>query len=85
MKTNLLKYNVIIKKEGKFYVAYVPTLGVSDFGKTVEEAKKNVQDAIQIHVDGLVKTKTEVPASDTGEFFISQSKVSSPKGIQFAY
>ena len=38
MKTTILKYNVIIKKEGKYFVAYAPTLGISDFGKTIDLA-----------------------------------------------
>ena len=85
MKTGLLKYNVIIKKDGKFYIANVPTLGISDFGKTVDEAKTNVRNAIQVHIEGLVKTKTEVPKPDLGDYYISQSEVTAPKGIQFAY
>ena len=47
MKNIILKYNVIIQKEGKHYVAYVPTLGMSDFGKSIEEANKNVHEAIK--------------------------------------
>lgn len=61
MKTTLLKYHVIIQKEGSDYIAYVPTLGISDFGKTVSQAKQNVAKAIVCHIEGLVKTKTEVP------------------------
>lgn len=58
----MLRYNVFIKKEGKYVVAYVPTLGISDFGKTIEEAQKNIKNAIAIHIEGLLKTKNEVPA-----------------------
>jgi len=28
MKSTVLKYNVMIKKEGKYFVAYVPTLPI---------------------------------------------------------
>jgi hypothetical protein len=41
MKTNVLRYNVIIKKEGEEYVSYVPILGISDFGKTLS-LQKNI-------------------------------------------
>lgn len=85
MKKSPLRYNVVIRKEGKFYIANVPTLGISDFGKTVSEAKKNVKSAIEVHIEGLVKTKTEVPAPDVNDFYISQTEVSAPKGILFAY
>lgn len=85
MKTTVLRYNVVIKKEGKHFIAYVPTLGISDFGKTIEEAKKHLHDAIDLHIGGLVKTKTEVPAPDTQEFYISQTEIIAPKGIKLAF
>ena len=85
METKVLRYNVIIKKEGKDFVAYVPTLGISDFGKTVDDAKRHVKDEIECHIEGLVKTKSEVPFPDTQDFYISQTEVILPKAIKFAY
>lgn len=85
MKTNILKYHVLIQKEDKDYIAYVPTLGISDFGKSVEQAKKNVQKAIECHIEGLTKTKSEIPTPDTDEFFISESQVTLPKNVKFAF
>lgn len=84
MKTTLLKYHVIIQKEGKDYIAYVPTLGISDFGKTVSQAKQNVAKTIACHIEGLVKTKTEVPLPDTSEFYLSQTEVVVPGNFEFA-
>lgn len=85
MKTTVLQYNVLIKKEGKQYISYVPTLGISDFGKNIEEAKKNTEKAIIIYIEGLIKTEDQVPAPDTQEFFISQSQVTVPANIKFAF
>lgn len=85
MQTNVLRYNVIIKKEGEDYVAYVPTLGISDFGRTLELAKKHIKEAIECHIEGLIKTKSEVPPPDTEEYYISHSEIVAPKGIKFAY
>jgi predicted RNase H-like HicB family nuclease len=48
MKTTLLRYHVIIQS--------IPTLGISDFGKTVTRAKQNIAKAIACHIEGLVKT-----------------------------
>lgn len=84
MKTTLLKYHVIIQKEGSDYIAYVPTLGISDFGKTVSQAKHNTAKAIACHIEGLVKTKTEVPLPDASEFYLSQTEVAIPGNFQFA-
>ena len=46
MKTTILNYRIIVEKEkqnkGFLCVAYAPSLGISDFGKTVDEATSNV-------------------------------------------
>ena len=85
MKATVLKYNVIIKKEGKQYITYVPTLGISDFGKNIDEAKKNTGKSTLYHIEGLIKTNDEIPAPDTQEFFISQTEVTIPARIKFAF
>lgn len=84
MKTTLLRYNVIIRKEGKHFVAYVPTLGISDFGSSIDEAKKHVHGAIECHIEGMTKTGTDVPLPDTQEYYISQAEIPAPKHIRFA-
>lgn len=83
MRTTLLKYHVIIQKEGGNYIAYVPTLGISDFGETVDRAKENITKAIACHIEGLAKTKTEVPLPDTSDFYLSQTEVAVPGNFQF--
>lgn len=85
METKVLKYNVFIKKEGKYFVAYVPTLGISDFGKTIDQAKEHVKGAIECHIEGLFKTGSEIPAPDTTEFYLSQTEVTIPKAIKVAF
>jgi len=85
MKATVLKYNTVIKKEGKYFIAHVPTLGISDFGKSVEEAQENVKKAMECHIEGLLKTKTEVPEPDSQEFYVSQTSVDAPRGFGFAY
>lgn len=85
MKAKVLRYNVLIRKEGKYFVAYVPTLGISDFGKTIDLAKENVQNAIACHIEGLVKTRTEIPSPDTKDFYLSQAEVPVPKNFRLAF
>lgn len=84
MKTTLLQYHVFIKREGKNYISYVPTLGISDFGKTIEETQKNTEKAIICHIEGLVKTDTDVPAQDSNDFYVSQARITVPHAIRFA-
>ncbi|HCM38208.1 MAG: hypothetical protein UV61_C0019G0041 [Candidatus Gottesmanbacteria bacterium GW2011_GWB1_43_11] len=85
MKTAILRYQVVIRKEGSSYIADVPTLGISDFGETIEKAKKNIHAAIQCHIEGLIKTNTEVPKPDTDDYFISVTEVSIPQPVRLAY
>lgn len=80
MKATVLKYNVLIKREGRQYIVYVPTLGISDFGKTADEAKKHVHEAIACHIEGLLKTGDDIPAPDTHEFYVDQAEVTISRG-----
>ncbi len=68
MKT--FSYKVIIEPDGSYYHGFVPLLkGVHTSGKTIEETKKNLQDAIQCHLEGLVKDNLIPPKQeDTQEF-----------------
>lgn len=84
MQTTILRYRILINKEGKQYVAYVPTLGISDFGKTIDETKKHIEEAIACHIEGLIKTGDDVPAPDITEFLISESAVSIKGNFHFA-
>ena len=85
MKTTILSYTVIIRKENKDFVAYVPTLGISDFGASVHPAIRNVKAAITCHIEGLGKTGTAVPPPDADEYYLSQARVVAPPGIRFAF
>lgn len=84
MDTTLLRYNVVIRKEGRNYIADVPTLGISDFGRTVESAKLNVRSAIICHIEGLRKTKTPVPSPDTDSMYFGSTEISFSGPIRFA-
>ena len=45
-----MKYNftAIIEKEGNMYVSLCPELDIASQGRTVEEAKKNLEEAISL-------------------------------------
>ncbi len=46
-----MKLTAIIKKGEKLYVALCPELDVVSQGKTVEEAIKNLREAIELHIE----------------------------------
>ncbi len=50
-----MKFDVIIEKdESGVYVAYVPALpGCYSQGETIEEAMKNIKEAIEVHLSAL--------------------------------
>lgn len=60
--TTKVKVIAILEKTNDGYWASVDGLpGCFSFGKTAEEALKNVQDAISIHISDLSETGMEVP------------------------
>ncbi|MDO8498940.1 MAG: type II toxin-antitoxin system HicB family antitoxin [bacterium] len=55
-------YRIVIEPDEKGYHGFVPLLkGVHTSGKTLEETKKNLQDAIQCHLEGLLKDNITPP------------------------
>lgn len=51
------KSTVIINKEGKFFVSRSVELGVVSQGKTIEEAKENLQEAIELYLEDMPRSK----------------------------
>jgi len=75
MKKTLLEYTVMIRKEGKDYIAHVPSLGISDFGSTLAKVQKNVKNAIICHLEGLKKTGEEIPTPDANNYYVSHVSI----------
>lgn len=46
-----LKYNVIIEKEDEWYVAKCIDNNIASQGKTIEEALKNLKEAIELYYE----------------------------------
>lgn len=50
------KYLIIIEKTETGYSAYSPDVpGCGSTGQTKEEVERNIQEAIQFHIEGLVQ------------------------------
>ena len=45
------KLSAIIHKEGKWYVSLCPELDVASQGKTIEEAIRNLQEAVELYLE----------------------------------
>jgi len=42
---------LVVWKEGKHYVAQCLNIDVSSFGKTIDEAKRNLKEAVELYFD----------------------------------
>jgi len=45
------KLSAIVHKEGKWYVSLCPELDVASQGKTIEEAIRNLQEAVELFLE----------------------------------
>jgi predicted RNase H-like HicB family nuclease len=60
-------FEIVIEKEpeDEGYAAYSPTLpGCFSNGKTIEEAKRQIREAIQQHVEALLAHGRPIPQND---------------------
>lgn len=66
IKGNSIKINVLISsgKEGDYFVTVSPTLLVSGYGKTEEEAMKSFEENIRTFCDDLIKLSPEQKATE---------------------
>jgi predicted RNase H-like HicB family nuclease len=54
-----MKLTVEIKKGEKFWIARIPELGVTTQGATEEEAKKNLREALEVHLEAMAEYAIE--------------------------
>lgn len=87
MQTKLLNYRVIVEPEtypngDKVYNAYCPTLGITDYGDSIEEALESLKDGIELAVESLSKENLEIPSDDLSTQIVTQTQIQYP--IAFA-
>jgi len=60
----MYRFLVVIEKANKNFSAYSPDLpGCVATGATREEAEKNMYEAIEMHVEGLIEDNIPIPES----------------------
>ena len=65
MDTKTLTFRTIIKKDGKYYHGLVPSLpGCHTQGKTIEETRENLREAIVGYLKVLKKHKQPIPLEE---------------------
>ncbi len=70
----MYRFLIIVEKADENYSAYSPDLpGCVATGKTREEVKRNMQEAIAMHVQGLLEDNLPVPESQASAEYIHVS------------
>jgi predicted RNase H-like HicB family nuclease len=63
----------IIEREGDGYVALCPELDIASQGETIEEARRNLQEALELFFE--VASKEEIQDRLRGEVYVTQVEV----------
>jgi len=61
MARRTLEFSSVVNKEGKWYVASCPELGITSQGRTVEDSLDNLREAIELYLED---EDAVVPRSD---------------------
>ena len=83
----ILNYRVHIEKEltGKkaTYNASCPTLGLADFGASIDEAIEHITKLIEFHIETLGQLGHSVPIERDATSVITSVHVSVPRGVHY--
>ncbi len=66
-------FTALIEREGNMYVSLCPELEIASQGDTVEQARENLQEAIELFFEEA--SETEAKERLHGEVFITQLEV----------
>jgi predicted RNase H-like HicB family nuclease len=67
------KLTGIIEREGDGYVSFCPELDIASQGKTIEEARSNLKEALELFYE--TASKQEISRRLKGELYITQVEV----------
>lgn len=60
----MYRFLIVIEKAGNNYSAYSPDLpGCVATGKTREEVERNMHEAVEMHIQGLLEDELPIPES----------------------
>lgn len=66
------RYLVVIEKANDNYSAYIPDVpGCAATGRTAEEAKANIAEALKMHLEGLAEDGLPVPEPKTESDYVT--------------
>lgn len=88
MQKKVLNYRVIIEPEkyddgSTVYVGYIPSLGISDYGDTIEDVLESIKDGIQLTVESMADEGVEIPIDHIDKQIITTAQISTSKKLNF--
>lgn len=61
-----MRFAIVVEKAGNNYSAYVPDLpGCVATGQTVEETEREIREAVEFHIEGLIEDGLPVPQPES--------------------
>lgn len=91
MEKKVLNYRIIVEKEksdrkGKYvFNAYCPTLGIADYGNTIDQAIDRITSLIQFHIESLIEEKHAVPVEKDATTIITSIAIETSPDAKFTY
>jgi len=65
-KRRIYKFTVVIEPDEVGYHAYVPALpGCHTFGENIEEALRNIEEAMMLHVESMLADGESLPEEES--------------------
>ena len=89
MQTQVLTYRIIVdpEKQGRktVYNAYCPTLGVADYGDSIDEVLKSIKDGIELALEYLVRKGKQIPVDAPEKGIVTTAQVKAPRGAKLSF
>lgn len=70
---SLAQFTAIIERESDGYVSLCPELDIASQGDTIESARKNLQEAVELFLEAA--DPSEIKRRKRGELFVTQLEV----------
>lgn len=86
MQAKVLNYRIIIEpeKQGKktVYNAYCPTLGVADYGDSIDEVLRSIKDGVELALECMAEEGKEIPVDNPEAQVVTTAQVKVPSGAR---
>lgn len=66
------------------YNASCPTLGVYDYGDSIDEVLKSIKDGIELAIECMKDDGKEIPVDDVEKQMVTTTQVKAPHDIRLA-